>query len=58
MTCQDVERLADAYADGELDLEQALALEAHASGCATCTARLQAGRALRRAAATVQLDVP
>jgi hypothetical protein len=29
MTCEDVGRLADAYADGELALESSLALEAH-----------------------------
>jgi anti-sigma factor RsiW len=48
MTCDDVERLAGAYVDGELDLERALALEAHVAGCAACAARLEQTRALVR----------
>ena len=48
MTCDDVEPLADAYVDGELDLERALAVEAHVAGCAACTARLERTRALAR----------
>ena len=49
MTCDDVERLGGAYADGELDLEQALAVEAHVAQCQACAARLQAGQDLTRA---------
>jgi anti-sigma factor RsiW len=49
VTCQDVERLQGAYLDGELDLEQTLALEAHTADCAACTARIEADRALSRA---------
>jgi anti-sigma factor RsiW len=48
MTCDDVERLAEAYADGELDLERALAVETHMADCAACTARLDRTRALAR----------
>jgi anti-sigma factor RsiW len=48
MTCDDVERLAGAYVDGELDLERALALEAHVAGCAACADRLEQTRALAR----------
>ena len=47
MTCEDVERLVEAYADGELSLESALALEAHVAGCPACTARLDGIRAVR-----------
>ena len=48
MTCEDVERLADAYADGELDLERTLALEAHVSHCEACAARLARIREVRQ----------
>jgi anti-sigma factor RsiW len=48
MTCDDVERLAGAYVDGELDLERALALETHVAGCAACAGRLEQTRALAR----------
>ncbi len=49
MSCEDIERFADAYADGELDLERALALEAHVSACDTCAARVEQVRAVRHA---------
>jgi anti-sigma factor RsiW len=49
MTCDDVERLVEAYADGELALERALAVETHLADCAACTARLDRTRALTRA---------
>src|SRR5579863_2714582 len=39
MTCADVERLGDAYLDGELDAAGAEALEAHLVTCETCRAR-------------------
>jgi anti-sigma factor RsiW len=39
MTCDDVERLGDAYLDGELDAASAEALEAHVVTCEACTAR-------------------
>jgi len=48
VTCDDVERLAGAYVDGELDLERALALETHTAGCAACAPRLEQARALAR----------
>ena len=47
MTCEDVARLGDAYVDGELALESALALEAHVAGCQTCAARLDGIRAIK-----------
>jgi len=53
MTCEDVERLAEAYADGELSLESTLALEAHAEPCATCAARLDRTRAVKQALGTL-----
>lgn len=46
MTCDEVERLAGAYIDGELALETALALEAHVEQCAACAARLVRVRAV------------
>jgi len=49
MNCDDVERFAGAYVDGELDLEGTLALEAHLSTCAACTARLGEVRAVKNA---------
>jgi anti-sigma factor RsiW len=52
MTCEEVERLADAYADGELALESSLALEAHVDQCQACTARLDGITALKRALQT------
>jgi anti-sigma factor RsiW len=48
MTCDGVEPLVDAYVDGELDFEKALAVEAHAVGCAACAARLEGTRTLAR----------
>ena len=49
MTCEDVEHLADAYVDGELALERALALEAHVDRCGACAARIERIRAVRLA---------
>jgi anti-sigma factor RsiW len=49
MTCADVERLAEAYADGELALEETLALEAHVDQCEACTARLDQIRRVQKA---------
>jgi anti-sigma factor RsiW len=46
MTCQDTERLADAYVDGELSADRAAELEAHLSTCAACTERVESLRAL------------
>ncbi len=55
MTCADVERLVDAFADAELPAPTMLAVARHAAGCSTCEEalhRLQAlhesvGRAVR-----------
>jgi anti-sigma factor RsiW len=52
MTCDDVLPLVEAYVDDELDLERSVALEAHLSGCAGCTARAEASRTLSRAVRT------
>ena len=46
MTCDDVERLIEAYADGELELERAVDVETHLAGCPACTARFERARAL------------
>jgi len=48
MTCDGVEPLVEAYVDGELDVERALAVEAHVAGCTACAARLEKTRALAR----------
>lgn len=48
MTCTEAERLADAYADGELSLDAALAFEAHIEQCVSCRSRLDGIQALRR----------
>lgn len=53
MTCEEVERLADAYVDGELALEATLALEAHVDHCEACTTRLDRIRAVRHALRSV-----
>jgi anti-sigma factor RsiW len=52
MTCEEVEGLAEAYADGELALEGMLALEAHVDQCRACSARLDRIRALTHALQT------
>jgi anti-sigma factor RsiW len=49
MTCEDAERLVDAYADGELALESTLAFEAHVDHCEACAATLERIRAVKRA---------
>jgi len=49
MNCEDIERLADAYADGELDLASTLAIEAHVAGCAACTSKLEQVNTVTRA---------
>jgi anti-sigma factor RsiW len=48
MTCEDIERLVEAYADGELALESTLVLEAHLTACEACTARLDRVRAVKQ----------
>lgn len=53
MTCEDIERLADAYADGELALEGTLAFEAHVGQCEACTARLSRIRAVQASLRTL-----
>ena len=48
MTCTEAERLTDAYADGELSLDAALAFEAHVEQCESCRARLEQVEQLKR----------
>lgn len=49
MDCKTCEPLLDAYADGELELSQALALEQHLESCAACQQAYTQIRDLRRA---------
>ncbi|HEY5637190.1 MAG TPA: DsrE family protein [Burkholderiales bacterium] len=49
MNCADAGRLLNAYADGELNLESALPIEAHLETCARCRASLEGLTALRGA---------
>jgi len=46
MNCEEVRRLLPAYADGELELSQALAFEKHLESCPDCAAALRAHKAL------------
>ena len=48
MNCEEAKPLLPAYADGELDLPRALALEQHLDGCAACAAALRELRALKQ----------
>ena len=48
MQCSDAQPRLSAYADDELELSQALALEDHLAQCASCTALLAQQRALSR----------
>jgi len=49
MNCNDTARLLNAYADGELNLESALPIEAHLDSCARCRASLDGLTALHTA---------
>ncbi len=49
MICRDCTDLLDAYVDGELDLKQSLAVEAHIDHCPGCRAGERRIRALRNA---------
>jgi anti-sigma factor (TIGR02949 family) len=49
MNCEEARRLLPAYADGELELSQALALEQHLQGCAECAAALRVHKGLSQA---------
>jgi anti-sigma factor RsiW len=51
LDCRDVERLLDAYLDGELDLTRSLEFETHIENCAACAAAVEHGRALKGAIA-------
>lgn len=53
INCQESVALLALYADGELDLPRALALEKHLAGCASCTSALAAQRALGAAVRSV-----
>lgn len=49
MDCKDAARLLEPYLDGELDRDEARALEAHVDGCAECRDALEALGRLRHA---------
>jgi anti-sigma factor (TIGR02949 family) len=49
MDCKDAARLLEPYLDGELDRDEARALEAHVDGCAECRDTLEALGKLRHA---------
>ncbi|MBV8063797.1 MAG: anti-sigma factor [Nevskia sp.] len=49
MNCEEARRLLPAYADGQLELSQALVFERHLEGCPDCAAALRAHQALSRA---------
>jgi intracellular sulfur oxidation DsrE/DsrF family protein len=49
MNCIDTGRLLNAYADGELDLQSVVAIEAHLQSCARCRASAGGLRALHAA---------
>ncbi len=51
MNCNDVERLLDPYADGELDLVRRLEIEEHVAGCGACAGQEAKLRSLRAALA-------
>lgn len=46
--CREFVTLLDAYADGELEPEQVLTLEAHLADCASCSPRLQLEHAMKK----------
>jgi anti-sigma factor RsiW len=48
MSCRKVVTLLDAYADGELEPEHVLEIEAHLADCNGCSARLQLEHATRK----------
>lgn len=47
MDCEKLKALLDAYMDGELSADDALALEAHAKSCASCARELEAANLLK-----------
>jgi anti-sigma factor (TIGR02949 family) len=52
MDCKEAARLIEPYLDGELDRDEARALEAHVDGCAECRGQLEALGRLRHAVRT------
>jgi anti-sigma factor (TIGR02949 family) len=46
--CRRVVTVLDAYADGELEPEQVLEIEAHLAGCDACSSRLQLEHAMKK----------
>ncbi|HUS65873.1 MAG TPA: zf-HC2 domain-containing protein [Kofleriaceae bacterium] len=60
MKCADVDRLATAYVDGELDERRSSALRGHLRVCDACAARVEDEAAVRDAAAVLpsRLDPP
>lgn len=51
MNCEQTRSLIDGYSDGELDLQSAVALEAHAANCVSCAAELSNRTELRKSIA-------
>lgn len=51
MNCTETRRLVNAYIDGELDLQSALAVEAHLQDCVRCRTAAEAVQAVRAAVA-------
>jgi anti-sigma factor RsiW len=51
LDCRELERLLDAYLDGELDLARSLEFETHVESCAACAADVERGHALKGAIA-------
>jgi anti-sigma factor RsiW len=49
VTCEDIRKLLNPYADGELGLTQGLEIEDHLRGCDGCRRELESIRALRKA---------
>ena len=49
MTCQERNKLIEAYADGELDLSSSLEIERHLADCQVCATALKNHQALRSA---------
>lgn len=59
MRCRDVDELATAYVDGELDERRSSAVRGHLRVCAACAARVEDEARLRDAAASLEpLDPP
>ena len=58
MLCSEVMNIYDEYLDGELDAEQAHAVERHADTCDACRHELQARLQLRAELAELPIEGP